>query len=139
MLLLEEYLSELEQNCRDAIERAKKTAKEKAAKAKETYAVLEKMKEEGFPVHRADINYPHFHIVEKKYWQIVHKIFGKLIRINIYPVYQDVKRREIGVVMTPKNKKYEQFTFSFQTTLNDKSKCKIVKEESSRVTVVCEL
>lgn len=72
--------------------------------------------------------------------QLAHKLFGKLEKQRVVPVdSSDARKKDVWVYLNPVDKRFSGLiAFKYKRKVTRSDKCKIKREKSSYVTVVCD-
>lgn len=115
--------------------------KEQEKRIETLFQVIQELIARGIPIKPLTSYYdclsPMFCVAEKTYWRAIHDTVGALTKIFLSPI-GDGRKRQVKVVLSPKNKKYKHISFYYFTKLTKGGKCKIKTVKSSTSIVVCE-
>lgn len=89
---------------------------------------------------------PEFAVNKTEDWRIIHQLVGKLEQYRVEPATEDARKPVVRVYLKPKDKKFNNITFTFLRKLHvrkdkdgKKPKCKLKRVTTSRLELVCDV
>lgn len=70
-------------------------------------------------------------------WRIIHDIVGELENYGVEPATEDLRKRLVYVTLRPVTEDFKHLRFRYQRKLKKDDKCKLVRQKSTYVSMVC--
>lgn len=120
-----------------------KSAQKSAEKIAATMEFVERCQEAGvavpYPTNSWDAASPSIEVTDPANLPFIRSVVGPLKEGGYEPIHQnDARKREVKQNIVPENEKFKHITFWQKKKLPKGANCRLVRRESSYVTMVCD-
>lgn len=138
---LTELLNNIEENHKISMVRLEEVKERRKRRTQDTALFLQEATGSGLSLKiPMDFDYPTFRmdIDAADDWRVLHSIVGDLEKYTVEPYGDDLRKRLVDVTLTPKDERFKHIKFVYTRKLEKNDKCKMVRQKSSYVSVVCQ-